>query len=286
MENRLPTRALKRESDSHEQSSSSKRPHGATMDPLALKDLGENLKLLPVPTDTDDLETTLRKMQDLARVVERGNSLALWTGLKLASHSKRRDLESSARAQMTESEWELYERWKGMQDTRNDGDEHNNQTEQQKPLNIPEFNWDENKAPVPTGANSVRKFTQRAAVMDMIWGHQGATPEHASWLTFNMPVMLPLIKAITKVSNIQKHIQDTDPLAGKLTDMEAAEIETVRRIVAIAEGNRLRELERIRKLAKSIWNHPMRPVMTQGSTAVKETLKRSHPLLATGLVGY
>ena len=222
------------------------------MHPLALKDLGENLKILPVPMDTDDLETTSRKMQDLARVVEQGNSLALWTGLKLASHNKRRDLESSARSQMTESEWELYERWKGMQDTCNDGDEHNNLNEQQKPMDVPEFDWNENKAPVPTGAHSVRKFTQRAAAMDMVWGHEGATPEHASWLTFNMPVMLPLIKAITKVSNIQKHIQNADPLAGKLTDMEAAEIETVRRVVEVAEGNRLRELERIRKLAKSI----------------------------------
>ncbi|KAE8354804.1 hypothetical protein BDV28DRAFT_130175 [Aspergillus coremiiformis] len=254
MESRLPTRGtLKRESDSHEQDSSSKRPYGATMDPLALKDLGETLQILPVPADTDDLETTSRKMQDLAKIVEEGNSLALWTGLKLASKNNFRDPEILAKAQMTTSELELYERWERLQNIRNDVDDSHNHTDNSKPLIIPEFNWNENTAPVPTGALSVRKFTQRAAAMDIVWGHQGATPEHASWLTFNMPSMLPLIKAINKISNIQKHIQDTDPLAGRLTDMEVAEIETVRRVVAVAEGNRIRELERIRKLAKSIY---------------------------------
>ncbi|KAB8236091.1 uncharacterized protein BDW43DRAFT_20433 [Aspergillus alliaceus] len=253
MESRLPTRdTRKRESDSHEPSSTSKRPYGATMDPQALRGLGEALKILPVPTDTDDLETTSRKMQDLARVVMEGNSLALWTGLRMAPKTSSRDPEASAKAQMALSEQELYERWEEMQKTRNGRNENDTHPDKHKPLVIPEFDWDKNKTSVPTGAHSVRKFTQRAAAMDIVWGHQGATPEHASWLTFNMPSMLPLIKAITKISNIQKHIQDADPLAGKLTDMEAAEIETVRRAVAIAEGNRIRELERIRKLAKSI----------------------------------
>ncbi|KAF7588359.1 hypothetical protein BBP40_005788 [Aspergillus hancockii] len=222
------------------------------MDPLALKDLGENLKFLPVPTDTDDLETTSRKMQELAKIVEEGNSLALWTGLKLAPKIAPRDPEILAKAQLTESELELYERWKGLQNSNNDKDENNDHSEDQETLKIPEFNWAENKALVPTGAQSVRRFTQRAAAMDVVWGHHGATAEHASWLTFNMAHMLPLIKAITKISNIQKHIQDQDPLAGKLTEGQAAEIETVRKVVAIAEGNRNREMERIRKLARSI----------------------------------
>jgi hypothetical protein len=253
MESQLPARGTrKRQSDSHEKYSSSKRPYEATMDPLALKDLGENLKILPVPTDTDDLETTSRKMQDLAKIVEEGNSLALWTGLKLSPKINPRDPEILAKAQLTEAELELYERWKGMHDSRNDEDGNNDQTDNHETLEIPEFNWDENKAPVPTGAQSARKFTQRAAAMDVVWGHHGATAEHASWLTFNMASMLPLIKALTKISNIQKHIQDNDPLAGKLTEGQAAEIETVRRVMAIAEGNRNREMERVRKLVRSI----------------------------------
>jgi uncharacterized protein YlxW (UPF0749 family) len=37
-----------------------------------------------------------------------------------------------------------------------------------------------------------------------------------------------------------------------LTDVEAAEVETVRKIVSLAERNRTRELEKIRKLTRSI----------------------------------
>ncbi|KAE8146508.1 hypothetical protein BDV25DRAFT_162325 [Aspergillus avenaceus] len=254
MERQLPTRDLpiKRRSTSPQDNEDSKRPREAALDLLALRSLSESLKILPVPEDTDDLETTARKIEDLAQVVEDGNSLALWTGLKLASM---RDPETLAEAQMTLSELELYEEWKRMRNPRIDGVDNDDTASRDTTtttMKLPEFNWDENKAPVPSGAQSVKKFTQRAAAMDVVWGHQGATAEHAAWLTFNMVHILPLIKAITKLSNIQKHIKETDPLAGKLTNTEAAELETARKVIAITEGIKTREMGKIRKQIRSI----------------------------------
>jgi transposase len=49
-----------------------------------------------------------------------------------------------------------------------------------------------------------------------------------------------------------------------LTDMEAAEVETVRKIVSLAERNRTRELEKIRKLTRSI---------TESAAVVKARVK-------------
>lgn len=51
----------------------------AAIDPTNLQHLGEKLKILPVPSVNDDLETTAKKMKALARVVSDGNSLALFT---------------------------------------------------------------------------------------------------------------------------------------------------------------------------------------------------------------
>lgn len=241
---------------------------------------------LALPSPTDDLETSATKLAALADTVQQGNSLALFTGLQgVTPHM--RDAETRARAQMTIEEREAYDGWK------------------EGWYRLPVFDWEKNVAAVPGGAASWKKFGQRAASMDVIWGvgNEGkdaddkqaaagvggedgngrgglaqsragagadpnssntvpdvlhsrgpvtvtATPENASWLTFNMPVMLPLVNAVTRVLKAQKQAQQ-DPHAG-LSDMEAAEMETVRKIVATVERNRSCELERIRRLTRSI----------------------------------
>ncbi|RJE22675.1 hypothetical protein PHISCL_04978 [Aspergillus sclerotialis] len=185
----------------------------------------------PVPSTADDLETTAQKLEALANVVKEGNSLALYTGLKLSS-PKPRDAESIALSQMTPSELESYTDWKT------------------RTTPVPPFDWEHNKTPIPTGAQSEKKFTRRAEAMDVVWGYKGATPEHASWLTFNMPGTLPLVKAVSRVLTAQLHYQN-DPLV-HLGPMEVAEIETAKSIVRIAQGNRERELQRIRKATRSM----------------------------------
>lgn len=185
----------------------------------------------PVPSTTDDLETTAQKLEALANVVREGNSLALYTGLKLSS-PKPRDAEGIAVSQMTPSELETYTDWKA------------------KTAPVPPFDWEHNKTAIPTGAQSEKKFTRRAEAMDVVWGYKGATAEHASWLTFNMPGMLPLVKAVSRVLTAQLHYQN-DPLVN-LGPMEVAEIETAKSIVRIASANRERELQRIRKATRSM----------------------------------
>lgn len=186
----------------------------------------------PVPDTTDDLEATAQKLEALAKVVTDGNSLALFTGLQLSS-PRPRDAEGIAKSQMTPSERDAYENWKTNR------------------VPVPPFDWERNKSALPGGrAQTVKKFTRRAEAMDLVWVHSGATAEHASWLTFNMVGTLPLVKAVTRVLATKKQFRD-DPLS-ELSPMEAAEVETARTIVYIAERNRERELRRIRQLTRSI----------------------------------
>ncbi|ODM16468.1 hypothetical protein SI65_07975 [Aspergillus cristatus] len=220
---------------------------------MSLQNLRQDFTIHPIPEIDDDLETTATKLKDLASVVQKGNSLALWTGLKVATPQPRSDAETNARMQMTPSERQAYDAWK------------------EGKYQIPEFEWTGNVAVVPNGAQSLKKFEKRAVAMDIIWGWRPlsqpereedkekegssgvstrATPENASWLTFNMPATLPLIQAVVRVLNAEKQAQQ-NPHAG-LSEMEVVEMETARKIVAAAERNRSRELERIRLLTRSI----------------------------------
>ncbi|KAF7176966.1 hypothetical protein CNMCM7691_004391 [Aspergillus felis] len=228
----------------------------AAIDPTDLQHLGENLKILPVPSVNDDLETTAKKMRALAKVVSDGNSLALFTGLQMASQHLE-DPKSLAVSQMTIDERVQYEAWQRARKNRtrkNPGDQDSEEASN-RGGEVPavDFDWVKNVAPVPDGAQSLKKFTERAAAMDIIWDHQGATPENAAWLTFNLPAILPLVKAVCRVRTAERHRQNNrDPSMRRLTDMEVAEVETVRKIVSLAERNRTRELEKIRKLTRSI----------------------------------
>ncbi|OJJ67939.1 hypothetical protein ASPBRDRAFT_33785 [Aspergillus brasiliensis CBS 101740] len=218
--------------------------------------VSEGFRFLPVPTESDDLATTCMKLEELAKTVEQGNSLALFTGLKLATYPAKSDLESMAMSQLTPEELWMYETWKEMkmiQDTEIKGGRYSGE-EDHNGMQLPYFNWEQNVAPVPQGAQSMKKFTQRAAAMDVVFGHRGATPENASWLTSHMVFMLPLVKAVTKVTNLKKNLKNNHRSRHTrgLTDMEAAEVETARKLVVIANKNQSREMEKIRRLTKSI----------------------------------
>ncbi|PWY91376.1 hypothetical protein BO94DRAFT_533510 [Aspergillus sclerotioniger CBS 115572] len=257
MEYQLPTREAHASNNPtedykvHHAQSYDQRAHSTD-----LAQLGADFRILPVPTETDDLEATYMKLEELARVVKQGNSLALFTGLKLATQ-KTRDPETVAKAHLSPQELQMYQAWKEMraiQETLEDGGKIKYDQDSQLVMRLPEFDWEENVAPVPQGAQSLKKFTQRAEAMDIIFDHQGATPEHASWLTSNMAIVLPLVKAVTKVSNIGKHMENmnNDRHTRGLTDMEAAEVETVRKLVAIAGKNTNREMEKIHRWTRSI----------------------------------
>lgn len=140
-----------------------------------------------------------------------------------------------------------------------------------KGVTPPTMDWNANVAAVPDGKNSLKRLTQRAAAMDVVWGRrQGTTlPEHAAWLTFNMGSALPLVKAVTRMLNAERHYGN-EPRA-RMTDLEAAELDTLCKIRDTAERNRSRELARIRKLMREI-------VHAQGVIGTRiRTLERKHP---------
>lgn len=196
--------------------------------------MNHNLPPGTTPVPDDDLETTAQKLEILANVVEEGNSLALYTGLQLSApkaHAK--DAESMAQTHMTALELESYTEWKS-----------NN-------TRLPPFDWENHQIPLPSSTpQNLKKYTRRAEAMDTVWNHTGARPEHASWLTFNLSSVLPLVKAVSRVQAAERQFQN-DPLAG-LGPMELAEIETVRTVVSIAEKTREREVQRMKRLTRSI----------------------------------
>lgn len=107
-------------------------------DLIDLLNLGREFRLLPVPEDMDDLEMTASKMEDLARAVQEGNSLALYTGMKVASQHPRNP-ESIAKANLTPNEWRVYNHWRKTKD----GQDHDGEER----MKLPDINWDANVAP-------------------------------------------------------------------------------------------------------------------------------------------
>jgi hypothetical protein len=189
--------------------------------------------------------------------------------MKLAPKGSQ-DAESFATLQMTPEERHIYEAWKewatacrnkdpaittpttvaGNSSTINQG-----ASTSQGWFRLPDFNWDWNVSSVPEGAQSLKKFTQRAAAMDIVFGHQGAAPENAVWLTYNMAPLLPLVKAVTKISNMERHLEENrsrNAPSQRLSEMEIAEMETARRVVAAAERNLNRESERLRRMTREL----------------------------------
>lgn len=219
--------------------------------------------ILALPSREDDLETTISKVRALSEVVEKGQSLALRTGQHVSEHAaEHRDAESIARSQMSIKERVSYDAWKAGHHL------------------IPEINWTEHVAVVGTGARSRKRFAQRAWAMDVVWGgreqeqdEEGkrkrkegaegddghardssrvkATPENALWLTLNMPVMLPLLKAVVRVSNAEKQARLDPYYAGLLSEMDVVEIKTVRKTIAAIDDNVARAKAEIRNYAQS-----------------------------------
>ncbi|KAJ5280585.1 hypothetical protein N7478_005957 [Penicillium angulare] len=184
---------------------------------------------LPIPQGHDTLESTAVKLRSLANAIESGGRLSMMSGTASTPH--RHDTEAFAKERMTAVELDQYEGWKHQR------------------LIIPSINWDTERLAVPPGGEHT--FTQRAAAMDIIWNHQGASPENASWLTHNIPHIMPLIKAVTKVLSAQQHLEVHDPLS-KLSDNEIVETQSLRLITAVADENLARERDRLRQLAQSI----------------------------------
>ncbi|KAJ5721440.1 uncharacterized protein N7483_009374 [Penicillium malachiteum] len=197
--------------------------------------------MLPIPKSEDTLESTARKLDGLAIAIRNGGSLTLTNGS--VSTPQRHNAEDFAKERMTDMELIQYNEWK------------------QNTFSLPHINWEANRLPVK--AASSKTFSQRAMAMNIIWGCQVALPENAAWLSNNIPDILPLVKAITKLLSAQAHLEVYDPHS-RFTDQEVVEIQTLQLITATAEENVTRERERVRQLARCI---------QESQTVIRERLK-------------
>lgn len=154
-------------------------------------ELNEHFQL---PLVTDDLNVIADEMERLARV-----------------GADKRDCLQIARAGLIGLELEMYDAWAS--GTR-----------------MPHFDWI-NSRPAPTGRGSAKRYQKHAAAIDIIWNHEGATPENASWLVQNMILALPLVKAVTRMLRALITLFDGTQ---ELTELELAEIQTTRKIVNAA----------------------------------------------------
>ncbi|OJJ42887.1 hypothetical protein ASPZODRAFT_137029 [Penicilliopsis zonata CBS 506.65] len=208
----------------------------------------EEDNILPLLSRTDDLETTASKMVAIATAIENGENIAQRTGFQFCS--PRRDAETIAMSQMKPMELEMYEMWRGYNSLSSHATATTPTKQTNPPYTPPPFDWEKNRAAIPNGAHSLKTFTQRAEAMDITWNHQGATPEHAAWLTYNLPELLPLVKAVRRVLTAEKQAK-LDPLSG-LTPSEYAEVRTLQKVGAISNENVRREKERINRLMRGI----------------------------------
>ncbi|KAL4981096.1 hypothetical protein BDW66DRAFT_123943 [Aspergillus desertorum] len=74
-------------------------------------------------------------------------------------------------------------------------------------IDLPTFNWDEYVAPVKRTSRSIRRHNNRAAAMNVVFQHNEAIPENASWLWKHMPYLKPLIRVMIKVMQLERQIR-------------------------------------------------------------------------------
>lgn len=185
--------------------------------------------LLPVPEPTDDLETTVRKITALARIVEQGRSIAVHTGFRLAAHEERGP-EILARKSMTSQELVQYDAWK-------------------TGSTMPTTDWANGVKAVPGGAKSQQRMEQRALALNTIFQRDDITTQNASWFTSNMAYGIPLVKAVSEVASARRELTGGQ---STLTADELAEIQTAHRVVAIAMDNMNQIYRRLNILSRAI----------------------------------
>ncbi|AGK89732.1 hypothetical protein [Cryphonectria parasitica bipartite mycovirus 1] len=185
--------------------------------------------VLPVPDETDNLQTTARKLAALAAIVERGKSLAVHTGYAGAAHATR-DPVDLAKTSMTPAEVKQYETWA-------------------RGIRMPEFNFVTNREPLRGQEGARKRYERRARAMNKIWKTNVAVAENAMFVSIHLTYMVPLVAAVSKIEAAEMELVGG---SNDLTEMELAEVQTAHKITSIASANMNSMMEQIRRLTSSI----------------------------------
>jgi hypothetical protein len=177
--------------------------------------------LIPLPTANDDLQATAKKMEAIADIISSGGRLKVELWLGAIAQAKRA---------MSIPELNAFEAW------------------QRQSVPVPTFNWSCTE-PVPDEGR--QSFRARAAAMDVIWKHNGATAGNAVWLSAHMQSVIPLVKAVIKMIRARDCLALNDRYKG-LDQQQIAEAEILRSI-NVAAGNCIkRDKSRVNTVTYSI----------------------------------
>ncbi|KAL4943423.1 hypothetical protein BDV06DRAFT_189977 [Aspergillus oleicola] len=199
---------------------------------------------LDVPTEYDDLKGTLFKVQHLCEAIEQGRSIGRFSALKFAANPIA-DAERSVCVKLDPHVRRMYFAWKYTVYNPRHGLEQGPNAEEYRGdvFKLPNMNWRDNVAPVPTGLEARAKFISLAEAVDVVFGYRGATLEHAMWIKKHKPRIMLLVVIVRKILFLERHRRlDQAPKMPGLKREEAADVQTIRRVVAQANANLSREL--------------------------------------------
>lgn len=218
---------------------------------------------LPIPGPKDSLDDALQKMEAIARVVAEGKSAAVFTGDLSATH-KGWDAEILSIEAMDHAEKTQYSRWK-------------------KGLSLPAIDWKNNVITIPYDEDCISRYKHLAAAVALIWGVPTASPQNASWICSNLPYCKPLIFAVTRLQENERHLKEK---MTKLEEYELAESKTIGRVTAVVTDTLNERIGRINQ-AKDIlqarqnalhrketeWNNAKDPIKHQPQVSSDLRLK-------------
>ncbi|KAL4964891.1 uncharacterized protein BDV14DRAFT_63973 [Aspergillus stella-maris] len=198
---------------------------------------------LDVPTELDDIKATLLKLRRLREIIEHGKSIGWFTALRFAA-TPGLNAEQSVIDKLHPPPRRWYFAWKyKVYNPRHGFGPNGEGHDHGKKIILPAMNWRDNVAPVPSDPDSRSKFAGLAEAVDVVYGHSGATLENAMWLRAHDLRIFHLIVAVKKILYLERYRRlDQAPAMPGLNREEAADVQTIRRVVAQTNANVNREL--------------------------------------------
>lgn len=160
----------------------------------------------------DDIQLIAEKMENIADVAR---------GFPVAVHMVEVPESIVRQATMTPKEKKQYDAWK------------------EGRMVLPPFNWSYNKAEIPTNKDTLKLYLKRAAALDAMYEHKGATVGNVAWYMTNWEFAMPLMSAIVRVENAWRHQTGG---RSKPNGLEMVQLQAVNQINAIA-ASKVRKIQ-------------------------------------------
>ncbi|KAL9584834.1 MAG: hypothetical protein Q9203_004506 [Teloschistes exilis] len=166
--------------------------------------------ILPLPTENDAFWALARKMQALAAVVIRGESVAVRTGYR-ATTMAGKDPEAVALEGMKDLERVTYLAWKTGR----------------RPA---PFDFTNLRGILPTTKMTDKEYQDRAAALSIMYGVPDITPAQAFMWTQCESRFIPCMKAIMRVERQKVAMTGGVP---NLTPIELGDLQTLKKVLAV-----------------------------------------------------